>query len=57
MSMTSHLYQLRAKHEALEEKIEQEQKRPGSDDLVIASMKRQKLHLKDEIAKLSPPPH
>ena len=53
MNMTSHLEQLRAKHEALEHRIEEEQKHPGSNDLAIASMKRQKLQLKDEIAKLS----
>ena len=55
MNMTSHLDTLRAKHEALEQKIEEEQKRPGSDDLVIATLKRQKMQLKDEIAKLSHP--
>jgi hypothetical protein len=53
MNMPSHLDQLRAKHEALSQKIEEEQKRPGSDDLVIASMKREKLQLKDEITRLS----
>lgn len=57
MSLTSHLDQLRQKHQALEEKIEFEQRRPGSDPLTIASMKRQKLLLKDEIARLAPKPH
>lgn len=53
MSEASHLSQLRAKHAALEEKIEEELKHPGSDDLTIAALKRQKLQLKDEIIKLS----
>ncbi|MEO0762079.1 MAG: YdcH family protein [Pseudomonadota bacterium] len=33
--------------------MEAEQARPGTDDLIIARMKRQKLHLKDEIQKLT----
>lgn len=53
MTVSSHLSTLRAKHEALAVKIEKESKRPGSNDLEIAAMKRQKLHLKDEIARLS----
>ncbi|MCL5777601.1 DUF465 domain-containing protein [Limibaculum sp. FT325] len=57
MSLTSHLDQLRQKHQALEKMIEDEQRRPGSDPLTIASLKRQKLHLKDEITRLSPDYH
>lgn len=53
MSLSSHLQQLREKHEALSRQIEEEQKHPGSDDLVITSMKRQKLLLKEEITRLS----
>jgi len=53
MSLSSHLEQLREKHEALSRKIEEEQRRPGSDDLVITAMKRQKLLLKEEITRLS----
>lgn len=53
MSLSSHLQQLREKHEALSRKIEEEQKHPGSDDLVITAMKRQKLLLKEEITRLS----
>ena len=53
MNMPSHLDQLRAKHEALSQRIEEEQKHPGTDDLEIATLKRQKLQLKDEIARLS----
>lgn len=52
MSLTSHLEQLREKHQALSKKIEEEQKRPGSDDLRITAMKRQKLLLKEEITRL-----
>ena len=53
MSVSSHLSQLRQKHEALSKKIEDEQHRPGSDDLQITAMKRQKLLLKEEINRLS----
>lgn len=57
MSLTSHLDQLRQKHQALEKQIEDEQRRPGSDPLTIASLKRQKLYLKDEISRLAPEYH
>ena len=53
MSAPSHLIELRQKHEALSKKIEDEQQRPGSDDLQVAAMKREKLHLKEKITKLA----
>jgi hypothetical protein len=53
MSASSHLSQLRQKHEALSKMIEEEQQRPGSDDLQITAMKRQKLLLKEEITRLA----
>lgn len=53
MSLSSHLSELRKKHEALSRKIEDELQHPGADDLAIATLKRQKLHIKDEIARLS----
>lgn len=53
MSLTSHLQELRRRHEALAEKVEMAQRSPGIDDLVIAEMKKQKLKLKEEITKLS----
>jgi hypothetical protein len=37
----------------LEQKIETETRSPGSDDLQITEMKREKLRLKDEILRLS----
>jgi hypothetical protein len=52
MSLSSHLYELRKKHELLSKKIEAEQRSPASDDLVITDLKRQKLHLKDEIERI-----
>ena len=53
MSLDSHLTELRRKHETLSSKIEQEQRQPGSDELTIASMKKEKLRLKEEITKIS----
>lgn len=53
MSVQSHLSELRRKHETLSTQIEREQKSPGSDDLTIATLKKEKLKLKEEIARLS----
>jgi hypothetical protein len=57
MNLPSHLSELRRKHEALDMRIEQEQRSPAADDLTIASMKKEKLRLKDEIARLSATVH
>ena len=54
MSLSSHLTELQKKHELLGQKIEEEQRHPGADDLTIADKKRRKLQLKDEITRLSP---
>ena len=53
MNLGSHLTELRKKHEILAQKVEQEQRSPGSSDLQIAELKRQKLNLKDEITRSS----
>ena len=53
MSLTSHLQELRRKHEALSQQVEAAQRSPGVDDLEIAEMKKQKLRLKEEIVRLS----
>ncbi len=53
MSLTSHLSELRRKHELLSEKVAAAQRAPGIDDLAIAEMKKQKLRLKEEISRLS----
>ena len=53
MSLTSHLQELRKKHQVLSEAVEQAQQSPGVDDLRITEMKRQKLRLKEEITRLS----
>ena len=53
MSLTSHLQELKRKHQNLSEEVEQAQRSPGTDDLAIAAMKKQKLRLKEEIERLS----
>lgn len=52
MSMQSHLSELERKHQALEDEINDMQAHPGADDLKIAELKRKKLLVKDEIAKI-----
>jgi len=53
MSLSSHIEELRRKHEHLSERVEQEQRKPGVDPLDIAALKKQKLRLKEEIQRLS----
>lgn len=53
MSLNSHLAELRRKHQHLSVEVEEAQKAPGVDGLQIASLKKQKLKLKEEIERLS----
>ena len=57
MTLSSHLDQLREKHETLKVKIREEERRPGPDHLEIVAMKREKLHVKEEISRLSKQVH
>lgn len=52
MTVASHLVELRKKHDSLSEMVEQAQRSPGVDDLKIAELKKQKLRIKEEIARL-----
>lgn len=52
MSIQADLAQLEQLHRALEREIEDALTHPGSDDLKLVELKRRKLHLKDEIARL-----
>jgi hypothetical protein len=52
MSVESHLAELERRHEALKREIQEAQAHPGFDDMEIAALKRRKLQIKDEIAKL-----
>jgi hypothetical protein len=53
MTVASHLQELRRKHETLSTQVEQAQRSPATDALKIAELKKQKLRLKEEIARLS----
>lgn len=52
MTLDAHLAELSDKHRALDRKIEEELARPSVDDLKIVALKREKLRLKDELARL-----
>jgi hypothetical protein len=52
MSVESHLAELERRHEALKREVHEAQSHPGFDELQIAALKRRKLLIKDEIAKL-----
>lgn len=52
MSISSHLQELRKKHEHLSKQVEEAQRAPGSDDLTIAALKKKKLHLKEQIQQI-----
>ena len=53
MTIASHLTELRKKHQYLSDAVEQAQRSPSTDYLAIAEMKKQKLRLKEEIARLA----
>lgn len=52
MSLSSHLEELRKKHQLLSERVEHAQRSPSTDDLEITTLKKQKLRLKEEIERL-----
>lgn len=54
MSLTSHLEELRRKHQSLSQEVEMAQRAPATSDFEIAQMKKRKLMLKEEIARLTP---
>ena len=53
MSVDERIDALKAKHQALQNAIEQENSRPLPDDVTITSLKKQKLRIKDELATIS----
>jgi len=53
MSMGSHISELKKKHDQLSNKVEKIQSRPSTDPLMIVSLKKQKLKIKEEIERLS----
>lgn len=53
MSLSSHLQELKKKHQSLSEAVEQAQRSPSIDGLDVSAMKKRKLRLKEEIERLS----
>jgi hypothetical protein len=52
MAIESHLAELEKRHQALEAELNEALTHPSTDDLQIVELKRRKLHVKDEIARL-----
>ena len=52
MALDAHLEELTGKNCALEKRIDKEVACPHADSLQIAKLKREKLRIKDEIARL-----
>jgi hypothetical protein len=52
MAMQAHLAELEQRHQALEKEINEAMAHPSSDGLKIVELKRRKLLVKDEIARL-----
>jgi hypothetical protein len=52
MAIESHLAELQKRHQALEAELNEALNHPSTDDLLIVELKRKKLLVKDEIARL-----
>jgi hypothetical protein len=52
MTIQSHLTELERRHRKLEDEIAEAMAHPSTDGLKIAELKRLKLQVKDEIARL-----
>ncbi|MEJ6395697.1 YdcH family protein [Gymnodinialimonas sp. 2305UL16-5] len=53
MSLGAHLQELKKKHATLSAKVEEAQRSPGTDDLAVRELKKEKLRLKEEISRIS----
>lgn len=53
MTLSTHLQELKKKHQVLSDAVEEAQRSPSIDGLEIARLKKQKLQLKEEIARLT----
>jgi hypothetical protein len=57
MTTEGHIAALERRHEELERKIETELQHLSYDDMLVAALKRKKLEVKDELARLSGAPN
>ena len=53
MSITAHLEELKKKHRTLSDQVDVAQRTPGADTIEVATLKKQKLRLKEAITRLS----
>jgi hypothetical protein len=53
MSLSSHLQELRKKHQHLSQQVEAAQRNPATDGLQVTALKKEKLKLKEEIERLT----
>ena len=52
MSLQGHIAELSRRHQSIDKQIEAEKAHPGCDPVKLSELKRKKLVLKDEMAKL-----
>ena len=52
MPTEARIRELDARHHKLDARIEEERKHPSADTLQLAALKKEKLHLKEQIEKL-----
>ena len=52
MTIQSHLAELERRHRALEDELAEAMTHPSTDDFKIVELKRRKLQVKDEIARI-----
>ncbi len=57
MSLSSHLQELRKKHQHLSDEVEEAQRSPAFDEIQLTALKKQKLKVKEEIERLSTATH
>ncbi|MEM6308236.1 MAG: DUF465 domain-containing protein [Pseudomonadota bacterium] len=55
MSLSSHIQELKRKHQTLSDAVDRAQQAPSIDTLHVAELKKQKLALKEEIRRLQHP--
>ncbi|MCZ4353133.1 DUF465 domain-containing protein [Roseovarius aestuarii] len=53
MSMSSHIDELKKKHQVLSQQVDEAQRAPSVSTLKVAELKKQKLRIKEEITRLS----
>ncbi len=53
MAIPAHLAELEQRHRMLDDELSEALQHPSVDDLTLAELKRRKLQLKDEMARLA----